>query len=141
MTIEAQTSTAKSSGVRYEADTGFLYVFHEQGPVDKAAALSIIEDFEKYARPNEPAFILTDQRNATTITADARKAIAALPLPRGAFFAGFGASFTVRVLNSLLARGLAFLSPVVATYWSTEEEARAWLAEKRHAWLARKPNV
>ena len=40
-------------------------------------------------------------------------------------------------MSNLVFQGLGVVSPIVATSFATEQEARAWLAEKRRAYLAR----
>ena len=91
--------------------------------------------------PGEPYFVLADWRAATGVTNEARKVLATGDGRReDMFVAAFGASFAFRVVANLVISAMMLLnrSKVVASFKANEEEARAWLGEKKATYLARK---
>jgi hypothetical protein len=100
------------------------------------------EDLRRLADGKPRVFLLMDHSNVDSISAEARKvALEATQDLRIAGGASFGASFTVRVLVSLLARAHSIFwgeDAKVIRFFRTEAEARAWIEERRRA-LAAKP--
>jgi hypothetical protein len=123
---------------RYEEDTGFIFA-RTNGTTDESDAVRYIELYARDVPAGEPGFMLCDNRNATDLTAGARKRYAKEWHPTQVYLAGYGQSFASRVVFNALMQGLALLRPqYCVTMVATEEEARAWLTDKRRAYLAQK---
>lgn len=110
--------------------------FHPRGEVSAEDMRLVNEYYEQHIRDWPRIFMIVDARSNGGISAEARKAAATLfdwvPF-RGSVF--IGASFAMRTVGKLLMLVIGKLSkrlgdnPLV--YVSTEEEARAWVAERR----------
>lgn len=126
------------SDVRYEEDTGFIYVTHV-GELDGPLAKELLAACRKFVTdPDGPVFMLADDRRATGMTSDARKTFSDSPPVGGTLYlAVFGGSFAFRVVCNLVFKAMTFSSTqLVGVMVSDEAEARAWLNKKRSALAA-----
>ena len=108
---------------------------------DAIKLTDILQAHAETTVPGEPDFFLADWREATGVTNEARKVLATRDVRRDdIFIVAFGASFGFRVVANLIFSAIGLLSStkVVASFKSTEPEARAWLVEKKAAYFARK---
>jgi hypothetical protein len=85
--------------------------------------------------PNQPMFLLIDNRETKIVTSGARKAIVSVgEVTREIYCASFGAPFALRAVLNLVFKALAIYSRKVVTRFAADEaEAREWLAERRRA--------
>ena len=124
--------------IRYEQHTGFIYLV-TKGVIDARGAAFILAFCEAHVPPDEPLFFIGDGRKATGMDAEARTVMANLAARRPVYFSGFGAPLPMRVLTTLVLRAVSLVSNrLIGNFASNEEEARAWLTEKRRAYLAGK---
>ena len=107
------------------------------GDVDASAVRTINEGIWRAAHDKPYIFLLMDHSRARSISPEARKlAVDGTKDLRVAGAASFGASFTVRVVASLLARAHTIFrkeTGQVLHFFRDEAEARAWIAERRRA--------
>ena len=123
---------------RYEQDTGFI-VARTNGIIDESDAAEYAALYARDVPPGEAGFMLCDNRSSTGLTPGARKRFARDWNPTELYLVGFGQSFAVRVILNTFMQGLALIRPQYSvTMVADEEGARAWLTEKRRAYLARK---
>jgi hypothetical protein len=126
---------------RLEEDTGFIYAV-TNGKIDEADALEFVRLFERDIPPGTAGFMLGDNRNATALTADARRVFAKHWNPGEMYIASFGQSFTYRMILNLLLKVLPLVRPnFTAALFADEAEARAWLTERRRAYFARQSSA
>ncbi|HVJ91038.1 MAG TPA: hypothetical protein VM580_14640 [Labilithrix sp.] len=127
--------------IRYEPDTGFVYIVNDGVlTADEARVLtSTLFEFAGRSGRGEPAFIIADGRKSTGLTTEARQVISSTPGADGAYVATFGASLPVRVLANLVMKAVALTRRVntVMHFVADETEARAWVAEAQRAHRAR----
>ncbi|HVJ93277.1 MAG TPA: hypothetical protein VM580_25925 [Labilithrix sp.] len=126
--------------VRYEADTGFIYIVSNGAlNADELRVLtSTLAEYAARSGPDEPAFILADGRKSTGLTTDARKAMTTGPTSFRAYVAAFGVSVPVRVVLNLVMKAVAMIGRdnVVLRFVSDITEAREWLAEAQRSYRA-----
>lgn len=107
------------------------YIGHLDGPHMREAAREVTPWLENQTY----FFVLIDVSEMLSLSADARRATS--ESDSGVKLRGIaivGASFHYRALGTLIARGVALLQRHVDNplrFFSTEEEARAWLAVRR----------
>jgi hypothetical protein len=126
---------ACGSFVRFEPPDICLLVV--VGNVDASLMRRMTEDLRRVADGKTHVFLLMDHSNVDSISAEARKvALEATQNLRIAGGASFGASFTVRVLVSLLARAHSIFwgeDAKAIRFFRAEAEARRWIEERRRA--------
>ncbi|HVJ88953.1 MAG TPA: hypothetical protein VM580_04055 [Labilithrix sp.] len=123
----------------FEPDTGFVFFVHN-GVINLADAHGLVAYLIKKSA-GEPIFFLANSRNATGFTPEARKVLATSELiPVGVSVSSYGAPLVIRVVVTLLEKATAVVpgAKVVAYATSEETAARAWLTERRQAYLRRK---
>jgi len=124
------TDTKGKLTVRYEPDTGFICLAYPTKVIDEEVALLLLESIGPYQvmadASGDPTFILSDARELTGMTAEARKVFAGTRNPSlkhpQSYIASFGGGFAFRSLAYVVANGLL-------------------LGEKRRAYFARKPRT
>ncbi|HVJ92981.1 MAG TPA: hypothetical protein VM580_24435 [Labilithrix sp.] len=127
----------REHAVRYEPDTGFLsYAF--SGYVEESDILQMTEAMHKlereHAPPDRPLFILVDHRKTTGVSSGARRASSLGRDERPVYVAMFGMSLALRTFLKIVLKGLQLVNnTMTATAVATDEEARAWLSERRRA--------
>jgi len=126
--------------IRYEADAGFFHVT-VNGSIEEAHANGIIDTLNKHvdvASTKDALFVTCDVRNAKNSNAKARN-VYLTRLHCQTYAALSGANFAFRAVFNLLVRAVALRSPgkLVSTAVAGDEEARAWLAEHKGAYLGR----
>ncbi|HVJ93909.1 MAG TPA: STAS/SEC14 domain-containing protein [Labilithrix sp.] len=127
--------------VCFESDTGFS-VLRCRGKVDESEAIAIndavIKNYLERVGRGQSFFCLVDVRHLTSVTPEARRAIAnGGRMGERACVAVVGGSFAIRVLLNLILKAMLLASDqLVAVAVPEEDEARAWLAERRRAFLA-----
>ena len=131
-------TTKSAHELRYEAETGF-FVFVQRGAMSAEDAQKLLVTFRDAARAGEATFTLSDARNAGSPTPEARKIVAEAASDLGeSYLAAFGGTFATRVVQTMLFKAVSILSPrYVMAVFADETEARAWLSDKRRAYLAR----
>ena len=134
---EDETKELGRFELRQEPETGFLRIIHE-GTLTEEGARSLAAEYERFAPAEGAAFVIADYRKATGITFGGRRALAATRLRGEIYFANFGAPFAHRVVSNLVIRAVGIFVPVVSEAFASEAEARAWLTQKRNAYLAQK---
>ena len=95
---------------RFEPDTGFLVV-GRVATMDRADALALIALYEKHTRPGEAAFVLKDERDSKSQTAEARRTFAEVKVRGEGYFARDGSSVAYRIATSVLLKGLGLVWP------------------------------
>ncbi|HVJ89216.1 MAG TPA: hypothetical protein VM580_05385 [Labilithrix sp.] len=141
-------SEANKLEVRCEPDTGFIYVSYPPGVLSGETARLMIETITpiqaKADAEGDPTFILSDVRQLTGMSPEARKVFAGtrsttnLKQPQS-YIATFGGGFAMRALATIVGKGLMLVAPqLVLTMAAAEHEARAWLTKHRRAHFARK---
>ncbi|HVJ92700.1 MAG TPA: hypothetical protein VM580_23025 [Labilithrix sp.] len=134
--------TSGQHEVHYEEETGFICLVH-YGTIDVDDAKIVgeaIDRFSDRSGPGEPGFLLADNRNAGSITSEARKILTKTRVTRKEMYiAHFGASFFARSFINLMMKAISFSSyRFHVNAVATETEARAWLGEMKRAWNERK---
>lgn len=126
--------------VAYEPESGFIIIRHV-GELEVAHAAPLGEAMARFAKPDEPTFVLADTTKASALSPQARQAMMANPDDaRSSFVAVYGAGFTYRVLVNMVLKIVTLTSPKVVTQiFAQEAEARAWLGEKKREWTAKHP--
>jgi hypothetical protein len=126
---------AKGSFVRFEPPDVCFAAF--VGDIDASVMRRMNEELWRIAHDKPHIFLLLDNSRTGSVPSEARKLAAeGLKNLRVMGAAVFGASFTVRVLVSLLARAHAILWKETAMdlhFFRDEAEARAWIEERRRA--------
>lgn len=121
------------SVVRYEPDTGFIFVA-QVGTFDEATAPLLLEAVRRFTKPNTPTFLIADGRRGTGISSEARKIFTQSDaMGERLYLAVYGASFAFRVIVNLVFKAVSFTSSdqLIAVMVSDEAEARAWLTKKK----------
>ena len=122
----------------HEPDTGFVFFVHN-GVINLAEARELVAYLVEKSG-GEPIFFLADDRKATGYTPEARTVLATSELiPIGVYVAVFGAPLVVRVVINLLEKAARVVpgAKVLAYAGLEEASARAWLSERRQAYLRR----
>jgi len=126
---------AGGSFVRFEPPDICFAVF--VGDIDANLMLRMNEELRRAAHDKPHIFLLMDHSRAGSASPEARKlAVEGTKHLRIVGAASFGASFTVRVLTSLLARAHSLFRKETGQllhFFRTEAEARAWIDERRGA--------
>ncbi|WP_437999299.1 STAS/SEC14 domain-containing protein [Sorangium sp. So ce185] len=123
-----------SPDVRDEPD-GILHVTID-GEFREERLRAIFGVFRRVAESGREVLVLADMRQAGLLTAPARKATTEeVRSTRVDAVAILGASFSLRVVLGLLAKGVQMLTgrPYPQQFFDTEGEARAWLLAQRDA--------
>lgn len=120
--------------VRYEPDTGFVFVRHE-GVLEAADAPALLDACAKFARPGEPVFMLADDRRATGITPEARRILSSSGnVGDRLYLAIFGGNFAFRAIANLVFKAMTISSKkMIAVMVSDEAEAREWLVKQQRS--------
>ncbi|HVJ92619.1 MAG TPA: hypothetical protein VM580_22615 [Labilithrix sp.] len=127
----------------FEPDAGILHLV-TCGMLngEEATKLSeLVVAFRSDLDPQEPTFILVDNRKSTGITKDGRLAMAesSNSLTAPSVTAVFGGSFALRALVNLIFKGIALTSDKTLLHYAADEAAaRAWLSERQRSYRARK---
>lgn len=123
------------SFIRFEPPDTCFVVF--VGDVDASLMRAMNEELWRAAHDKPYIFLLQDHSRAGPMSPEARKlAVDGTRNLRVAGAASFGASFTMRVILSLLARAHTLFrkeTGQVLYFFRDEAEARAWIAERRRA--------
>ncbi|WP_437814959.1 STAS/SEC14 domain-containing protein [Sorangium sp. So ce1078] len=128
--------------VRDEPDGILRVEFH--GDVTDDRARAVVGVLRRVAESGRELLLLVDTRHTGAIPASARKVVAEeLRTARLDAVAIMGAGFSLRVVLSLLAKGVHMLTgqPYPQQFFGTEGEARAWLLAQRDALRARRRPV
>ena len=123
----------------FEPEFGLTHIVY-RGMLNEVEVIEMEAVTAKWQKTTEPSFYLIDNRSSTGITREGRKAIAKTSGARSGevFCAIFGAAFALRVLLNLMFKAMELTSSKTATRFTVDEaEARAWLAERKRAYLAR----
>ncbi|WP_437938842.1 STAS/SEC14 domain-containing protein [Sorangium sp. So ce341] len=123
-----------SPGVRDEPD-GILHVTID-GEFREERLRAIFGVFRRAAESGREVLVLADMRQAGLLAAPARKATTEeVRCTRLDAVAILGASFSLRVVLGLLAKGVQMLTgrSYPQQFFDTEGEARAWLLAQRDA--------
>ena len=126
----------------YASDIGFVIMIHN-GVIDEVEAREIAIYLDDKSN-GERLFFLADTRLAAGYTVEARKILATSKVvSRGVDVAIFGASPVVRVLFTLAVTAAKLVAggKVTAHVSADEGPARAWLTERRRAYLAQKAST
>ncbi|CAN90848.1 hypothetical protein predicted by Glimmer/Critica [Sorangium cellulosum So ce56] len=132
-----------SPDVRDEPD-GILRV-EVHGEVTEDRARAVLGAIQRVSESGRDVLVLADARHMGPVSAQARKAVT--EEMRGArvdAVAIIGASFSMRVIMALLAKGVHMLTgqPYPQQFFDTEGEAHAWLLTRRDALRAgRRPGT
>ncbi|HVJ94583.1 MAG TPA: STAS/SEC14 domain-containing protein [Labilithrix sp.] len=119
-----------------EPDTGFICLLND-GTVDEQHATAMLEAMTTLAgelAPDEPVYVLTDNRKAAGFTSGARKIFATGNGARNkAYVAIFGVSALVGASLKLLLKAISAISsaPTKVEISADEAQARAWLSAQR----------
>lgn len=122
---------AGSHELRVEDDVLVLYL---RGPLDLEQMKVLADLVEEVEAKHGHYFSLSDCREAVMVSADARRFVAGWATKHpSAGSAFFGASLIARVAMTLMLRAIAVFMkhPLDTSFFATEAEARAWLAERR----------
>lgn len=122
------------SVIRYEPDTGFIFVA-QVGEVDAARAAELLEAVRQMRGSASAVYMITDGRRGTGINAEARKVFSrGEPIPAHIYVAMFGATFGFRAIVNLVFKAISFISDQVTPVMvANEAEAREWLTKKKAA--------
>ncbi|AGP33862.1 hypothetical protein BE04_39825 [Sorangium cellulosum] len=123
-----------SSGVHEEPDGILRVAVHGELTEDRARA--IIGALRRVAESGGDVLVLVDARRMGPVPPPARKALTdEVRTARLDAIALVGASFSVRVIVALLAKGIQMLTgrPYPQQFFATEDEGRAWLLAQRDA--------
>ena len=88
--------------VRFEADTGFIFVIQD-GVLDAGEATLLSKAVKTYGdrSPGEPVFVLADGRKSTGVSREARQVVATGESSLDeAFVALFGTPLAIRVIST-----------------------------------------
>ena len=113
-----------------------LFIVINDASVSFEDAAALMERLEAFAKGKDCVLMLFDVTRASDIAPEARKLVVAslgkLPI---AGVAMFGASFSVRVVSTLMTKAASLLYPSAPTacFFATEADARAWIGERRRA--------
>lgn len=115
-------------------DTGYVTY---SGDLDGPTVTAFTGEVSKFTSRQPRVFTIVDVSKVGRVNADARKASARggkdVPM-RG--IAIVGASAHLRIISSLVSRAMDALFRDIETptrFFQTEAEARAWIAERKHA--------
>jgi hypothetical protein len=104
------------------------------GDISIEDAAALMSRVGAVAGVNRRVFLLFDVTRSGNMAPEARKAVVDTlgKLPVGGI-AIFGATFTIRVVATLILKaiGIIYPSAPAAHFFSSEAEARAWLSERR----------
>ncbi|MDC0680777.1 MULTISPECIES: STAS/SEC14 domain-containing protein [Sorangium] len=123
-----------SSDVRDDPDGIVRVVIH--GEVSEDRVRAVLGAIRRVAESGRDVLVLADARHMGPISASARKAVTEeVRSTRVDAVAMIGASFSMRVIVALLAKGVQMLTgqPYPQQFFDTEGEAHAWLLARRDA--------
>jgi hypothetical protein len=113
-----------------------LFVVTHDGDISFQEAAAIMHRLEAFTAGKDRVFLLLDVRRAGNMPPEARKGIVGTMgrLPVGGV-AIFGATFSIRVAATLMAKAASLLHPSApaASFFASEADARAWLDDRRGA--------
>ncbi|HVJ90406.1 MAG TPA: hypothetical protein VM580_11440 [Labilithrix sp.] len=126
----------------YEPETGLVRMVHV-GLMNADEMRGIADKIAEYARtyhPGRATFFLVDNRRAAGITSDARRVMSLSPVLQDEMYCAlFGASFAVRTVINMVFKAvtIATSSKSVVVALASEDDARAWLTDRKLAYGAR----
>ena len=120
--------------VEFEHDTGFI-VMRQSGELTAEHAKQITAHFVGLGLDDKPTFLLIDNRNATGMTPEARKAFGESKVSRAgqkSYLGIFGGTFAFRVMANLVMTAMKLAGQdFVGTMAADEAAARAWLTKQK----------
>jgi len=128
-----------SHQVWFEADVGL--VCHSYRGVVREDEMEEVFDVTlrlvEAATPLAPPFLLTDGRNATLLSAGARRVMGQRAKTiREGYCAVYGTSFGLRAILNLVFKAQSLASPGLVTWFAADEAAaRVWLTQRRGKYL------
>ncbi|XXX78206.1 STAS/SEC14 domain-containing protein [Sorangium sp. So ce134] len=131
-----------SLDVREEPDGILRLTIHGELTADRWRAILVV--LRRVAESGRDVLVLADARHMGPIPGPVRKVLAdEVRNARIDAVALFGASFPVRTIVTLLAKGIHMLTglPYPQQFFAAEAEARAWLLAQRDALRARRRPV
>jgi hypothetical protein len=136
-------SDPRAAGARFELreePDGTLFIATD-GDVLEDNARALVDAFQRLTDGGREVLLIADARRCGAVTPSARKVyLDGLRSARLDAIAIFGASFSVRVMATLIMKSINLLTkrfPLIMCF-ETEAEARAWLLAQREALRARR---